>query len=396
MILSYRDRYGNEHTFDNENEVCGIPGCDYKVAAITSKNQRKSKMYCENHINGVEAECVKCHKKMIMSCSDFMKIYPNTPRCKQCQLNELNRTPAMRKQACDLGRKLFKESRGMFSKESREKAMIASHTEEVLKRREETKRLNGYYDEGGGYQKVLEKRIKNGSLERWKKAGQTSEAHAKTNITRWKNMSDEEREKEIQRLRSIGFTPSFKEENDILYYYNKATKQYVPWDDYKAKFNRKRLTKDIESFINSLKSLDIFQPKNMGPVGTYDLDEIIKLYPTFRTQESDNWEGARNAFEQNLVENNIGWFVYVKFFIDPSGRIKPLVVGKSGSLNVNTNGSDVIFSTDISHGPARRFLIETKGARWDKTQILIIKAKSEKQALFYENKIANVYVLFES
>ena len=195
---------------------------------------------------------------------------------------------------------------------------------------------------------------------------------------------------------SSQWKPSFEEINGILYYYYKTTKQYVPWNDYKAKFNRKRLTKDVESFIDSLKSLDIFQPKNMGPVGTYDLDEIIQLYPTFRTQDSENWEGVRSAFEQNLVENNIGWFVYIKFYIDQSGNIKPLVVGKSGSLNVNTNGSDVTFSTDIDHGPSRRFLIETEGAEWDKTQILIIKAKSEKQALFYERKIANVYGLFES
>ena len=190
-------------------------------------------------------------------------------------------------------------------------------------------------------------------------------------------------------------TPNFKTENDILYYYDKSNKQYIPWEDYKAKFNRKRLTKDVESFINSLKSLDIFQPKNMGPVGSYDIDEIIKLYPTFRTQESDNWANARNAFEQSLIEANIDWFVYIKFFIDQLGCIKPLVVGKTGSLNVNSNGSDISFSTDVNDGPARRFLIET-GTVWDKTQVLIIKAKSEQQALFYEWKISDVYGLFES
>ena len=192
------------------------------------------------------------------------------------------------------------------------------------------------------------------------------------------------------------FHPSFKTENDILYYYDKSNKQYIPWEDYKAKFNRKRLTKDVESFINSLKSLDIFQPKNMGPVGSYDIDEIVKLYPTFRTQESDNWANARNAFEQSLIEAKIDWFVYIKFFIDQLGCIKPLVVGKSGSLNVNANGSDISFSTNVNDGPARRFLIETKGASWDKTHILIIKAKSEQQALFYEWKISDVYGLFES
>ena len=213
-----------------------------------------------------------------------------------------------------------------------------------------------------------------------------------------KNLSDEEKNNYYQKLLNNGFSRpnSFKTENNILYYYDKLSRQYVPWEDYKTKFNRKRLTKDIESFINSLKSLDIFQPKNMGPVESYDIDEIVKLYPTFRTQESDSWGGAYNAFEQNLVDNDINWFVYIKFFIDQLGCVKPLVVGKSGSLNVNANGSDVVFSTNINDGPSRRFLIETKGANWDKTQILIIKAKSEQQALFYEWKIANIYGLFES
>ena len=188
---------------------------------------------------------------------------------------------------------------------------------------------------------------------------------------------------------------NFTEQNNIIYYYDKSNKQYIPWEDYKTKFNRKRLTKDVESFISSLKSLDIFQPKNMGPVGSYDINDIIKLYSTFRTQDSIDWAGSKSAFEQSLVENSINWFTYIKFYIDRKDKIKPLVVGKSGSLNVNANGSDVSFSTDENDGPARRFLIESSAA-WDKTQILIIKAKSEQQALFYEWKISDIYGLFES
>lgn len=187
---------------------------------------------------------------------------------------------------------------------------------------------------------------------------------------------------------------SFKTENNILYYYDKSTKSYIPWEDYKNKFNRKRLTKDLESFINSLKSLDIFQPKQMGPVGSYDLNDVIQVVPTFRTQDSKNWEGARIAFEQYLIDNKIDWFTYIKLYIK-NNNIRPLVVGKSGSLNVNNSGSDISFSTDINDGPARRFLYDIN-ASWDKTRILIIKAKSEQQALYYEYKISNIYNLFES
>lgn len=394
MIQNYKDRYGNIHKFDTENEICGIPNCNNKVAAITKNNNKFSKMYCEYHRNGVEIHCKTCNKLMIMSCSDFMKIYPNIPRCKQCQLNELNKTEQMREQARNLGKRLFLENKGMFSQESKKLANIESHKPEVCKLREENKRKNGFYNKGGGYEKGLKLRKENGSLEKWIKSGHTSQAHAKQNITRWNNMNYKDKEKEIKRLLSIGFTPNFKTENNILYYYNKSNKQYVPWEDYKDKFNRKRLTKDLESFINSLKSLDIFQPKQIGPKETYNIDDIIKIYPTFRTQESDTWEGARGAFEQYLIDNKVDWFTYIKLYIK-NNNIRPLVVGKSGSLNVNNSGSDISFSTDINDGPSRKFLYDIN-ASWDKTRILIIKAKSERQALYYEYKISNIYNLFES
>lgn len=55
------------------------------------------KMYCEDHTKEVKANCKICNKLMIISCSNFMKIYPNILRCKRCQLNELNKTEQMRK-----------------------------------------------------------------------------------------------------------------------------------------------------------------------------------------------------------------------------------------------------------------------------------------------------------
>ena len=64
---------------------------------------------------------------------------------------------------------------------------------------------------------------------------------------------------------------------------------------------------------------------------------------------------------------------------------------------MNSSGSDISFSEAINDGPTRRYLLESNGKLiWDKTQILIIKAKSEKQALFYENRIVDVFDLFES
>ena len=171
--------------------------------------------------------------------------------------------------------------------------------------------------------------------------------------------------------------PLFKIINNILYYYDYSIKDYIPWQEYKEKFKTK-----IE-LNNSF------------------IDEIKLMYPnafiqtTFRTQESDDWTGARQAFEQDLVDMNINWFVYIKFYFNKENKIKPLVVGKSGSLNVNSNGSDVNFSTNINDGPARRFINETDAA-WDKTQILIIPCCNVQEAYNIENIIAKKFNLFQS
>ena len=125
----------------------------------------------------------------------------------------------------------------------------------------------------------------------------------------------------------------------------------------------------------------------------------FELYPTFRTQDSEVWSNALQAFEHSLVEANIGWFVYIKFYIDYNLNglpiRKPLVVGKTGSKLVNKSGTDVCFSTDVSDGPARRFLSE-EGLEWDKTVVAICKCKSEDLAFSLEKEISRKFMLFNS
>ena len=157
--------------------------------------------------------------------------------------------------------------------------------------------------------------------------------------------------------------------NKILYFYDQNIKNYIIWENYKKNF-----------LINS-KNFNLY-------------DDFI-MYPTFRDQNSINWDNARNAFEQSLVDCNINWFVYIKFYIDKDGKIKPLVVGRSGSMNVNCNGSDVSFSTDINHGPARRFLCEN-GLNWYKEQIAIKNCDSLKCSIDLEKEITIKYNLFNS
>lgn len=120
----------------------------------------------------------------------------------------------------------------------------------------------------------------------------------------------------------------------------------------------------------------------------------FKFIPTFRTSK-DSWNGYKVAFEQYLEDKNIKWFVYVKFYINPRGFINPIVVGKSGSKLVNSNGSDLNFSTDIKDGLARK-LIKESNSEWYYDHIMIKKVKNEREAYTLERKIMEKYNLFGS
>ena len=41
----------------------------------------------------------------------------------------------------------------------------------------------------------------------------------------------------------------FEEKDNVLYYYDKTSKTYIPWEYYKAKFSRMRTTSEINHFI---------------------------------------------------------------------------------------------------------------------------------------------------
>lgn len=143
---------------------------------------------------------------------------------------------------------------------------------------------------------------------------------------------------------------NFYQRNEVLYYFDQDARDYVAWEDYRKRF--------------------LLQNVNFQLPGGFE------WIPTFRKQDSDNWEGSRGAFEHHLMELNIEWFIYIKFYVGNDGEIKPLVVGKSGSILVNSSGSDVSFSVEVENGPARRFLHEN-GLQWCKTRIAIMKCKDE-------------------
>ena len=150
---------------------------------------------------------------------------------------------------------------------------------------------------------------------------------------------------------------NFQIVDNVAFYYDQFTHDYILWSDYKSKFKTQNINNLPEGFV---------------------------IYPTFRAQDSKDWKGSLQAFEQNLIDNEIGWFAYIKFYIDENNKFKPLVCGKSGSKLVNVSGSDVSFSIDINDGPARCFLQE-EGFEWCKTQIAILKCDSEEEA--YEKEL---------
>lgn len=118
------------------------------------------------------------------------------------------------------------------------------------------------------------------------------------------------------------------------------------------------------------------------------------MQKTFGTKDSQNWLGARFAFEQDLIEKDISWFD-IKFYIDKDEAIKPLVISKTCSKLVNTNGTDVSFSIDENNVPARKFLKE-QHLEWNKIKILIILCENKIKSLEIEKQISIKYNLFES
>ena len=202
------------------------------------------------------------------------------------------------------------------------------------------------------------------------------------NIENWKN--PEYANKIASNLGNYLGKVNFIKENNCceihkecnLKYFDRKIDDYICWECYKQSFI---LNSYNNQFYNIIKK---YYSKSF-------------MFSTFRSQDSINWNGAKAAFEQSLVDNDINWFIYIKFYIDEQNNIKPLVVGKSGSLNVNINGSDVSFSMNIDDGPARKFLKEND-FQWDKTQILIIACEDEENAYNIENKIALEYQLFQS
>ena len=125
--------------------------------------------------------------------------------------------------------------------------------------------------------------------------------------------------------------------------------------------------------------------------------EIPKLggffQPTFRVKEGSSI--GQNGLELELVEKGVGHFVYIKFYTDENGKIKPLVAGLTASLLVDSSGTDVNFSTKATDGAARRYLLE-HNLKWFEKFIYVIPVSSREESEKLEKQIIKEYKLFGS
>lgn len=165
-----------------------------------------------------------------------------------------------------------------------------------------------------------------------------------------------------------------KHKNTILTYKNEC------WGCYKEKIRNEKIRSIKKLLITNYLSLNLIYG--------------FEIIPTFRNS-TNSWSGDKPAFEQSLIDKKVGWFVYIKFYVDKNNKIRPIVVGKSGSLKVNASGSDLNFSLNNEDGPSRRF-INSSNSNWCYDFIMIRRVRTEKKAYNLERKIMNKYGFFGS
>lgn len=181
--------------------------------------------------------------------------------------------------------------------------------------------------------------------------------------------------KKCERLYAKERYQSFKHNNRCKYHkFQKLTYRNKCWSCYVEEILSEKCPKMKESFWFKLHG--------------------FKIIPTFRTSH-DNWNGDKIAFEQFLKDNRVKWFVYIKFYEGKTRKIKPIVVGKSGSIKVNGTGSDLNFSTAFEDGTARQFM-HYNNFTWHYEHIMIKKCKNEAHAYYIESKIKEKFDLFGS
>jgi hypothetical protein len=153
--------------------------------------------------------------------------------------------------------------------------------------------------------------------------------------------------------------------------------------------------KNKETFQISMEDI-ILALENSEYMGRY------KIYDTYLGQDADRWRrGYKSKFQQSLVDDNLRFFAYIKFYVD-GGKKYALVAGKSGSYTVNnSSGCDLGFYLYPQIGLAKKWLFDNE-KQWCQTEFLVIstnakeKEKSCKEADEIEKYLVRTFKLFES
>ena len=126
-----------------------------------------------------------------------------------------------------------------------------------------------------------------------------------------------------------------------------------------------------------------------------------QIYDTYLEQNEARWKYRyRLKYEEKLKDDGLRHFAFIKFCLNEKGEKFGLVSGKSASKNV-IGKSDLNFSTNPNHGPARRWLIKEKN-EWCQTEVVIIGANAQgnkenrKEAFRIELDLKVMFNLFGS
>lgn len=153
--------------------------------------------------------------------------------------------------------------------------------------------------------------------------------------------------------------------------------------------------KDKENFQISMEDI-------IGELENSEYKDSYKIYDTYLGQDADRWRrGYKSKFQQSLVDDNLMFFAYIKFYVD-DGKKYALVAGKSGSYNVNnSSGCDLCFYLYPQKGSAKKWLSDNE-KQWCQTEFLVIATNAEEkeesciEAAKIEKYLVRTFGLFES
>lgn len=190
----------------------------------------------------------------------------------------------------------------------------------------------------------------------------------------------------LDKINSTNLLENIKSINDYLNYKENVSLQNRLINILKFKLQNDKF-KEIQNknFKENFEWVNLFNNNN---------EFKFNWYLTYRTSK-DSWKNDKNKFEQSLLNDNITYFTYIKFYVNKNNKIYPLVVGISATLDINQTGTDLNFSTNINNGPARRFLKEND-FEWYYDGILICKCNSREESRFIESYIHDKYGLYYS